>query len=667
MGRALTSNVGLISAKLIVIFILFSFIFATITIAVPTEIPGIESQLPAPETRAWADDEFVISYDEAGFYNATRPDIAVAPPGSPFEGSVHSVWAELNNSVDDPYVEIHYSMSEASEGGFQWSNDDAAEEDRIISQDYTTEAKGPANPGDATTPSITIDPQGWIHVVWVEQYPDWTYEVHYSRSEDNGKTWTGFDGTGDTVITERTGEDSWWINQPRIAVTSVPLVIHVVWDEVPFSGDTQESWYARSVDQGGTWSLPVQISDPSGAGEPGAFEPDIATSGPLGEIVHVVWTQDSLLTGTSEVFYQRSMNAGQDWGLERTISFEVSDGSFAYRARLATADDDIHVIWDQTSAGPSEIFYSGSFDGGDSWTGEGLDTQISFADGSDAMWPTVAAWGGPIPEVHVAWVELDELSPLSTQEIHYSMTNDPLDPLSWTGLDADIILSHPDTEGFAEVHNPAIAVGEVGGKVRPQIVWDEINSAGALGKAELNTEIHYLPDTTYEVPINLGWNLISCPLIQNDTSILNVLDDSAGDGLTTWDKIMYYENTGSSVSWKSYATYKPSSLNDLNNITHKMGIWINITSLGDGNLTVNGDYGTSTIIDLKAGWNLVGYPAQASKSITDAFGGINDRPVEGYLANATYLITQLPGTYLMLPGEGYWVHVASDTTWTVDW
>ena len=247
MGRALTSNVGLISVKFIVIFILFSFIFATITIAAPTEIPGIESQLPAPETRAWADDEFVISYDEAGFYNATRPDIAVAPPGSPFEGSVHSVWAELNNSVDDPYVEIHYSMSEASEGGFQWSNDDAAEEDRIISQDYTTEAKGPANPGDATTPSITIDPQGWIHVVWVEQYPDWTYEVHYSRSEDNGKTWTGFDGTGDTVITERTGEDSWWINQPRIAVTSVPLVIHVVWDEVPSSGDTQESWYARSL------------------------------------------------------------------------------------------------------------------------------------------------------------------------------------------------------------------------------------------------------------------------------------------------------------------------------------------------------------------------------------------------------------------------------------
>ena len=177
MGSAFTFSVGLRPGKFIVVFIMLSFVFATVTIAAPSsELPAPASEIPAPETRGWVDDEFVISYDEAGLNDAQGPDIAVAPPGSPFEGSIHVVWSELNNSVDDPYLEIHYSMSEADEDGFHWSNDQASEEDKIISQDYTTEAKGPANPGDASMPSITIDPHGWIHVVWAESYPDSTYE-----------------------------------------------------------------------------------------------------------------------------------------------------------------------------------------------------------------------------------------------------------------------------------------------------------------------------------------------------------------------------------------------------------------------------------------------------------------------------------------------------------
>jgi hypothetical protein len=217
------------------------------------------------------------------------------------------------------------------------------------------------------------------------------------------------------------------------------------------------------------------------------------------------------------------------------------------------------------------------------------------------------------------------------------------------------------------VSNPAMALGMVGGKIKPQIVWDEINTVGSNGKADRNTEIHYLPDTSFDVPVHLGWNLISCPLIQDNTSILSVLDDSGGDGNTHWDMVKGYTNNGTVISWTSYSTVKPSSMNNLWDIDRKMGFWINITSLGDGNLTMSGDYGNSTSIDLKVGWNLVGYPAQTSKSITNALGGINDLPVEGYSANATYLLVQLPGSYMMQPGEGYWVHVSSDTTWVIDW
>jgi hypothetical protein len=101
-----------------------------------------------------------------------------------------------------------------------------------------------------------------------------------------------------------------------------------------------------------------------------------------------------------------------------------------------------------------------------------------------------------------------------------------------------------------------------------------------------------------------------------------------------------------------------------------MGFWINITNLGDGNLTVYGDYDVSTNITLLAGWNLVGYPGQTSKNISEAFaaiGGTRDRPVEGFNASNTYKISQLPDAYMMQPGEAYWVHVNADCIWTVDW
>ncbi|MCK5398207.1 MAG: hypothetical protein KAJ33_08165, partial [Thermoplasmata archaeon] len=156
MGRALTDK-GVISLRtLLVTVVIGSILIAspfclscrtqnTIELSTSNNEPILlDAPDPPPEINAWAEDEFIVSYDEDGTFDAMAPDIAVAPPGSPWEGSIHTVWAELNNSVDDPYIEIHYSMSDAVDRGLEWSNDDAAEEDKLISQDFTTD-KGAAN------------------------------------------------------------------------------------------------------------------------------------------------------------------------------------------------------------------------------------------------------------------------------------------------------------------------------------------------------------------------------------------------------------------------------------------------------------------------------------------------------------------------------------------
>jgi hypothetical protein len=114
---------------------------------------------------------------------------------------------------------------------------------------------------------------------------------------------------------------------------------------------------------------------------------------------------------------------------------------------------------------------------------------------------------------------------------------------------------------------------------------------------------------------------------------------------------------------------KPISLNDLTDVNETMGVWLYIESgsLGDGYINVSGVVPSSTIINLKAGWNMVGYPSLVGRQISDALAGTGYDGVEGYNATAPYRLDPLADTYLMKPGEAYWVHVPADTVWVVDW
>lgn len=693
MGRIIISGLGFhesvqrVSAVVIMLF-LISFTFSVSYCPNPLISDVSESNLPlqdgninppvsstgieAPTPNVWVEDDFIISYDDAGFQDASNPVIAVSPsvPTNPLWGnSIHAAWTEYDE-IEELYT-IHYSMSIPEDKGLEWSNDEVSEGDRTIS--------GLFDGKNASNPSMIIDDMGIIHIVWCQEYFEdvfTTYEVHYSQSTDNGQSWSP------EVLVSRWnhgGLDAPMEFFPKIEVSNDYMgqkILHVIWSEYTPDFMHSEIFYSISTDDGVSWSGTNEDSSIRTDLTISAYDPDITVGGGIDEFVHITWSQESLISGTSEVYYTRSTDAGTGgiWDEEKVISNDQTGPGNLWIGlpKIATVGNSVYTIWDQPmeTDGNSEICISFSnADGANDWSSINTDNTISFEDTSTADWGSLDLITDPNGAAYAIWTEYDESSPNGSTEIHFSMSHTPDVPTTWTGREKDIILSYPDGEDgiAADALYPSVDIANFGGGWEPQIIWSELNAQGGGARAEQNNEIHYLPDTTYDVPIHLGWNLISCPLIQNDTNILNVLNDSAGDGNTTWDKVRGYTNNGTVTTWTSYFTAKPPSLNDLLNIDHKMGIWINITSLGDGNLTFSGDYGNSTLIYLKAGWNLVGYPAQTSKSITDALGGINDRPVEGYNGSASYLIVQLPGTYMMQPGEGYWVHVASDNTWTVDW
>ena len=85
------------------------------------------------------------------------------------------------------------------------------------------------------------------------------------------------------------------------------------------------------------------------------------------------------------------------------------------------------------------------------------------------------------------------------------------------------------------------------------------------------------------------------------------------------------------------------------------------------NFTVRGLIPVSTKIPLYAGWNMVGYPSLNTETVANALWGTEADIIMICNMSEPYHIKEVGPTYVMKPGEGYWVHVPFDTTWTIDW
>ncbi len=170
------------------------------------------------------------------------------------------------------------------------------------------------------------------------------------------------------------------------------------------------------------------------------------------------------------------------------------------------------------------------------------------------------------------------------------------------------------------------------------------------------------PDTSYfNIPVHLGWNLISYPLITSGDIEIILNDD------VVWDNAQWYNPTDTGDHWKTYVVGR--ALNDLSNIDNTMAIWLHVTAIGDGNLTVSGNAPSSTVITLSAGWNLVSYPSSVSSVMSAA--GLPPQVIKIAHSDsaATYLVSEVVdrSANSFSPGNGYWLYSTADTTWTVNY
>jgi hypothetical protein len=522
-----------------------------------------------------------------------------------------------------------------------------------------------------TVPEMAVSGSN-VHAVWLNDYKN----VYYSKSNNEGANWI-------TPISLYNATSN--CQYPDIGVNNNS--VHVVWSRA------YRIFYRNSTNNGDTWNQMKFISnDTSHAIGPRLF---------LNENnVHVIW-YDQRDGSSGEVYYRRSLDGGITWdngqGIDedRRISFSPS---VIGMPRIAGYQSNISITWEDERNGDFEIYWMISKDNGYTWEdglgNVGLDRRLTFTGGICDY-----AIGVNGSNIYLAWIR--QVWPGPTYTLYYCNSSNngltwssaqvlsgPSPVMVWPDINAyntnvSIVWQDARDDGTHEqiyIKNSTDGGSNWGSDIRLTYDLTKWSVTPKLRKINDITHLIWLnqvstgdvelmykrspdfPTPAYTIPLQQGWNLLSTPLVPEDESINKVLENITGK----WDYIQLYNSTDSD-HWKTNLTYRPEQLNDLNSLDYRMGFWINITEPGVF-LTLKGQLPDNTVIPLKAGWNLVGYPTlNDTMTVGNALWGTGADRVQVFDAADPYRLKEVGSTYIMKPGEGYWVHVPADTTWVVDW
>ncbi|MFH1916659.1 MAG: FG-GAP-like repeat-containing protein [Nanoarchaeota archaeon] len=171
--------------------------------------------------------------------------------------------------------------------------------------------------------------------------------------------------------------------------------------------------------------------------------------------------------------------------------------------------------------------------------------------------------------------------------------------------------------------------------------------------------------TSIDIPLRKGWNLISLPIIPQESTTEDVVNSIQGN----YDRIYYYDAATS--AWDVYNP-RPTifdSPNTLLTLSQGRAYWILVTT--DSTLHFSGYENPTITYTLKEGFNFIG-PARTIPA-TDAFAPIKDNIYRVYSYDTElqkwdmykpYATEIEPSTILdLIPGQGYII----DTTYEISW
>jgi hypothetical protein len=276
-------------------------------------------------------------------------------------------------------------------------------EDINISNDTTPDSMS------SKQPRITAGPEGNLYCIWSTGAISGDGEIHFGKSTDNGVTWSS--QHTDIMISADDGQDVVELYHAWAITTNSLGDIFVVWSETLTT--SREIMLLKSTDQGDTWIHGDADFNVSFAGSTNdAFDPEIAIDN--NDNIYVTCDNGDTWSGRAA---------------DRTISY--SDGYHAFGPSIAiTPNNDIYVVWCELISPGFESFwqimYGKSTDGGATFNSETADYPISM-EASDC-WPPLAV-ADNFGNVHALFAACYEMFPL--QELFYTGTTDG--GVTWSG------------------------------------------------------------------------------------------------------------------------------------------------------------------------------------------------------------------------------------------
>lgn len=315
---------------------------------------------------------------------------------------------------------------------------------------------------DQYYPDVAVAPNGTIYVVWEDGRddptpgsPPYIVDIYISASSNRGASFSPntqitnhslsamksepsiaidpngtiylawWDNTGlyiqkssDGIAFSEAAEVSTGVNGTFKIAPSVgapaPGTVHVAYSSP--DGLEGRIFLATSIDGGDTFTS-VRADD---ATDSFRTSPDLAVGGDGS--IHVVWQDER--NGDSDVYFSRSVDGGQTFSPDVRVNDDGGTANQDAPSIAVGAGGNIYAVWRDWRKGASDIFFSKSTDGGATF-GDGLmndnDVEVDdYPSGAMHDYPVVAVDG--FESIFVAW--RDTRNGFSDQDIYFTQSED---------------------------------------------------------------------------------------------------------------------------------------------------------------------------------------------------------------------------------------------------
>jgi len=145
---------------------------------------------------------------------------------------------------------------------------------------------------------------------------------------------------------------------PAVAVNTAGHIFVVWHDNTSGTSGSYEIYFKKSVNGGASWTANQRLTWTSAQSKNPAIAVDAWGN------IHIVWQEYS--AGNTEIFYKKSTNGGTNWTANQPLT--SNSGVSEFPSIAVDSAGRLYVVWHDNASGNYEIYYKKSANNGDTWS-----------------------------------------------------------------------------------------------------------------------------------------------------------------------------------------------------------------------------------------------------------------------------------------------------------